>query len=140
VRTRSLVDAGPLVALIDRRDRYHSWAKTEVEKLDPPLYTCEAVLAEACFLLRHLPGASQAVMDLVQKNLVTIGLSIQEEAQTLQKLLMRYADVPISLADACMVRLAELSEESVVWTIDSDFRIYRSNGRSVIPLLIPEDR
>jgi predicted nucleic acid-binding protein len=128
------------VALVDRRDRYHAWAKAKVAKLDPPLHTCEAVLSEACFLLQHVPGGSQAVLDLVQKNLVKVGLSVQDEVQALQKLLLRYADVPISLADACMVRLAELSGSSVVWTIDSDFKIYRSNGRSVIPLMIPEDR
>lgn len=135
-----LVDTGPLVALIDRRDHFHSWAKAEAEKIDYPLYTCESVLSEACFLLQHIPGGSQAVMGFVQEKLLRIELSLQEEAASLKKLLMRYADVPMALADACMVRLSELNEKSVLWTVDSDFRIYRRNGRSAIPILLPAER
>lgn len=133
------MDTGPLVALIDRRDHFHSWAKAEAETIDYPLYTCESVLSEACFLLQHIPGGSQAVMGFVQENLVRIDLSLQNEA-SIKKLLMRYADVPMALADACMVRLSELNEKSVVWTVDSDFRIYRRNGRSAIPMLLPSER
>jgi uncharacterized protein len=140
VRPRVLVDTGPLVALVDRRDGYHSWAKAQVEDIDPPLYTCESVLTEACFLLRHLPGGSQAILDLVQKGLVQVELSLQGEVSDIKRLLMRYADVPMALADACMVRLSELSADSVLWTLDSDFKIYRRNGRAAIPLLMPEDR
>ena len=140
MRTKLLADTGLLVALVDRRDGYHSWAKAQVEGIDPPLYTCEPVLTEACFLLRHLPGGSQAILDLVQKGLVQVELSLQGEVADIKRLLMRYADVPMALADACMVRLSELSEDSVLWTLDSDFKIYRRNGRSAIPLRIPEDR
>jgi uncharacterized protein len=128
------------VSLVNRRDKYHRWATAQVEEVDPPLYTCEAVVTEACFLLNGVPGGSQALLDLVQKNLVKVEFSLQEEASSLKRLLMRYGNVPMDLADACMVRLSELHENSTVWTIDSDFRIYRKNGRSMIPILIPSDR
>lgn len=49
----------------------------------------------------------------------------------------RYADVPMSLADACLVRMSELSDDASVLTLDSDFRIYRRLGRQAIPLLTP---
>lgn len=140
MRTRRLVDTGPLVALLDRRDKYHLWAKAQVEEIDPPLYTCEAVLTEASFLLDGVAGGSQALLDLVQKSLVQVDLSLQEEVSSIKRLLMRYGNVPMDLADACMVRLSELHEDSILWTIDSDFQIYRRNGRSVIPVLMPHDR
>jgi uncharacterized protein len=133
-----LLDTGPLVALLDRRDRYHEWAKTRLAEVRPPLHTCEAVLTEACFLLRRLPGGPQAVLDLVHRGLLTVHFSVQDEAASIQKLLMRYADLPIDLADACLVRLAELTRGSVVLTLDSDFTVYRIRGRSPIPVLMPD--
>lgn len=80
------------------------------------------------------------MFSLLQKGVFTIGLSLQEEASAVAKLLLRYADVPMALADACLVRLAELNKASVLLTLDSDFTIYRMHRRSQIPLLIPEDR
>lgn len=134
-----LTDTGPLVALLDRRDRYHEWAKTQVAGIDPPLYTCEAVLSEACFLLQKVPGGPQSVLDLVHRGLLVVAFSIQNEASVLGSLLMRYSNVPMALADACMVRLAELNPGSLLLTIDSDFEIYRMHGRSPIPIVKPDE-
>lgn len=133
-----LTDTGPLVALLDRRDRYHEWAKAQVEGIDPPLYTCEAVLSEACFLLRQVPGGPQNVLDLVRRGLLVVAFSIQNEASTLVSLLMRYSNVPMALADACMVRLSELNPGSPLLTFDSDFKIYRIHGRGAIPIVMPD--
>ena len=132
-----LTDTGPLVALLDRRDHHHEWAKGQVADLKPPLYTCEAVLSEACFLLRKVPGGAQNVLELVRRGFLAVEFSIQNEASTLGSLLMRYSNVPMDLADACMVRLAELNPGSLLLTVDSDFEIYRMNGRSPIPIIMP---
>lgn len=140
MKARILIDTGPLVALLDRRDAYHAWAKEQVEGVDPPLHTCEAVLAEACFLVSHLPGGPQAVLEAVQQGLVTVGLSLENEVAAIKGLLMRYADVPMALADACMVRLAELNKGCVLLTCDSDFQIYRMDRYSVIPIILPSKR
>ena len=140
MRSTILADTGPLVALLDRRDRHHSWIQGQLEAIEPPLFTCEAVLSEACFLVRRLPGGPQAVLELVRKGLVTVSFSLQSEAAAVQQLLMHYANVPMALADACLVRMAELLDNSLVLTVDSDFEIYRKNGRRAIPLLLPEDR
>jgi predicted nucleic acid-binding protein len=126
------------VALLDRRDKYHAWVKKRLEAIDPPLDTCEAVLSEAAFLLSHLPGGSQALLELIVKGLVAIPFSLQAEARPIQQLLMRYANVPMALADACLVRLTEIHPGSVILTLDSDFQIYRRNGRSAIPVISPE--
>jgi predicted nucleic acid-binding protein len=140
VRSRILLDTGPLVALLNRRDLHHAWVKAQLRELASPLDTCEAVLSEACFLLRHVAGGPQAVIELVTRGLVRVSFSLRDEAKAVQRLMQRYADVPMALADACMVRLAEIHEPSLVLTVDSDFRIYRKHGRRVLPLLLPDDR
>jgi uncharacterized protein len=137
VKIRTIVDTGPLVALLDRKDKYHGWVKKKLKDIDPPLDTCEAVLSEAAFLLSHVPGGPQALLELAVKGLVAVSFSLQGEARPIQQLLMRYSNVPMALADACLVRLTEIHPESVLLTLDSDFQIYRRNGRSVIPMLWP---
>lgn len=132
-----IVDTGPLVAFLNRSDRYHNWTKQQWEQVRPPLLTCEAVLAETCFLMRHLPGGSQAVLELVNRGVIQSTFNLEQEVQPLMKLIKRYADVPMSLADACLVRMAEQHAQSKVFTLDQDFRIYRKHGRQVIPLLMP---
>ena len=138
MRSRTIIDAGPLVALLDRKDRFHDWSRAQVASVEPPLYSCEAALSEAAFLLRRLPGGSQALLELVAKGLVEVSFSLQAETRPVQHLLMRYANVPMSLADACLVRLTEVYSDSVLLTLDSDFRIYRRHGRSVISVLLPD--
>jgi predicted nucleic acid-binding protein len=140
VRSRILLDTGPLVAFLNRRDHHHAWVKAQFGTMDYPVETCEAVLSEACFLLKEVPGGPQAALDLVNRGLVQVTFSLQNEVKAIQHLILRYADVPMSLADACLVRLAEIHEPSLVFTLDSDFKIYRKHGRTVLPLLLPEDR
>ncbi len=132
-----LLDTGPLVALLHRRDKYHAWAKAQVEQLPAPLLTCEPVLTEACFLLRKLSGGSNAVLELVESGLLEVGLQLPGEITALKKLMARYANVPMSLADACLVRLSEQHAHGVVFTLDGDFRIYRRHGRQTIPTIMP---
>jgi predicted nucleic acid-binding protein len=135
---RVLIDTGPLVAFLNRRDQYHAWAKEQMARLEPPLLTCESVLSEVCFLVRNLRGGSEAIIKLVQRGLVTVAFDFQAETTPVGKLLARYANVPISLADACLVRMAELYEGSVILTLDGDFRVYRKHGRYVIPVVMPD--
>jgi len=135
-----LIDAGPLVALLNRRDRHHQWAKAVVAELSAPAYTCEAVLSEACFLLRSFPGGSDAVMALVEADLVKPVFRLADEAASVRRLMARYANVPMSLADACLVRLSELHPGVPVLTLDKDFRIYRRSRRRVVPTVTPPER
>ena len=132
-----IVDTGPLVAFLSRTDRFHNWTKEQWERVSPPMLTCEAVLAETCFLLRHLPNGSQAVLELLDRGVVQPVFRLEEEVRAIMKLLVRYANVPMSLADACLVRMAEQHAESKVLTLDQDFHVYRKHGRGVIPILTP---
>ena len=135
-----LVDTGPLVALLNRRDRFHSWAKARMGELSSPLFTCEPVLAEACYLLRDSPGGAAAVMELLERGVLTVAFQVAAHARSLTALMTKYADVPMSLADACLVRMSELDEKSAVLTVDGDFLLYRRLGRQVIPTMMPQAR
>lgn len=135
---RVLLDTGPLVAYLRRRDQFHGWAREQLGRLRPPLLTCEAVLTEACYLLRNLVGGGPAVMELLDRGILRVAFQLSEHIGTVSQLLDRYADVPMSLADACLVRMAELHQKSSVLTFDSDFRRYRKHRRQVIPLVMPD--
>ena len=133
----TLVDAGPLVAFLNRGDAHHVWARSQLARLQPPLVTCEAVLAEACDLLRRHPGGVPALLTVVDRGLVSVGFRLDEHVRRVAELMDRYADVPMSLADACLVRMSELSPGADVLTLDPGFRHYRRLGRQTIPLIIP---
>ena len=120
-------------------DARHEWAREQFSRLRPPLLTCEPVLSEAAFVLERLGGDAAAALALVEKGVMRVAFSVQEQAASLHVLMHRYADVPMSLADACLVRMTEIIENATVMTFDSDFRVYRRRGRQVIPLLAPQD-
>jgi predicted nucleic acid-binding protein len=133
-----LLDTGPLVSLVNRRERHHDWAAARFGELAPPLETCESVLSEACFLLRRYPGGTDAVMALVERGVVSPSFSLAKEQARVRRFLKRYHETPMSLADACLVRMSELIPDSAVMTLDADFKIYRRHGRELIPLIAPE--
>lgn len=132
-----LLDTGPLVAFLSRQDRYHEWATAQFATMAPPLRTCEAVLTEACFLLRRHAEGSHGVIEFLRRGLIAIDFSLGQEAAFVEELLTRYANVPMSLADACLVRMAEHTAGSTVMTLDTDFHIYRIHGRRIVPTLMP---
>jgi predicted nucleic acid-binding protein len=128
-----------LVALLDRREQHHAWAVEQLAGLRRPLLTCEAVVTEASYLLRHLPRARASILEMLAEGALTIPFQLGEQSRVVLALHERYASVPMSLADACLVRMAELFG-GVVFTLDGDFHIYRRHGRQKIPLVIPEGR
>lgn len=136
----TLLDTGPLVAFLHRRDHYHRWAVRQLSIIEPPLLTCEPVLTEACLLMSGLSGGSEAVLELVETGLILVDVRLSDELIPIRKLMVRYANVPMSLADACLVRMSERHAQGIALTLDGHFRIYRKHGRQVIPLLIPEDK
>jgi predicted nucleic acid-binding protein len=132
-----LVDAGPLVAWLNRKDGYHAWAREQFARLRPPLLTCEPVLTEVAFLLEAAGLDAAVVPDLITRSILDVSFSLEDEAATVSGLMRRYRNVPMSLADACLVRLSEVRQRSRIFTLDSDFRIYRRHGRLIIPTLMP---
>jgi predicted nucleic acid-binding protein len=137
MRRQLLLDTGVLVALLSKADDFHQWATTTVTTVNQPLLTCEAVITEACFLLQRDSRSQQAVLSLVNKGALQIGFCLSDEVQAIEELITRYENVPMSVADACLVRMAELHPESTILTLDSDFRIYRKHRNQQILLITP---
>jgi predicted nucleic acid-binding protein len=121
-----LLDTGPLVALLSRRDSEHERAKALFAECEPPLRTCEAVVVEACHLLRKADTRAPAeVVGLGRKGMYEIALSLSLEFGAVETLFEKYQRRGISLADACLIRCAELYGEPRIMTFDSDFAFYR---------------
>ena len=135
--TSVIVDTGPLVALINRRERNHTWASKVMDTIEPPIFTCDPVISEACFLLQDADGGPDAVLELVARGILRSDFHVATEIDSVRALMKKFASVPMSLADACLVRMTELDQKSVILTLDGDFRIYRRNRRHVVPTIFP---
>jgi predicted nucleic acid-binding protein len=135
--TVAIVDTGPLVAFLDRSEQHHRWVGERIGELDAPLLVCEPVLAEAMYLLSRYAKAQEVLLELVQNGALRVAFRIDENVGALRKLLQKYRDIPMSLADACIVRMAEMHDRHAVLTLDSDFLIYRKYGRSSLALIHP---
>lgn len=132
-----IADTGAIVALIDESDNFHAWANKQAGKLLPPFSTCEAVIAEASYLLKAFEKGQQTLLTFIEQGFLRTEFSLSAEIAQVKALMKKYADVPMGLADACLVRMSELTEGSTVFTLDSDFWVYRKHGKEQIPLLIP---
>jgi len=139
VRSGTLLDTGPIVAYLYSRDAYHDWAVEAFSEVQPPVITCEAVLTEACFLIERNRWPATRVLEYVLESEIRIGLQLEHEIEAIRGLMQRYANVPMSLADACLVRLAEITDLPIC-TLDHDFAIYRAGRRRSLTLITPEPR
>lgn len=135
---RVILDTGPLIAFLNSRDEHHDWSRRQWARIEPPFLTCEAVVAEACFLAGRLAsGAQEAVVTLVERGVLDLSFRLADEAAVVARMMKKYRDLPMSLADACLVRISEQNQRSVVLTLDGDFRIYRRGGRDPVPVRMP---
>ena len=131
-----IVDASFLVTLLSRRDDHHRWSADQALKFPPPWKTCEAVLSEAFHLLGH--GGVAALSALLRRGAVVPAFHFHENSEAVLSLMQKYADVPMSFADACLVRMSETFDDPIILTTDSSFRIYRRHGRQVVPSVLPD--
>ncbi len=134
---RYIVDAGPIVAALNRRDGDHVWAKAVFASLGEPPVTCEAVLTEVCWHLRDSPDAVARVLEMPSRGDLLLFPVAETEGVALAGLVRKYGK-RMDLADAGIVRLAEIFPKAKVITTDvEDFRIYRRHRNEPIPLIHP---
>jgi uncharacterized protein len=133
----TLVDAGFVVALLSRRDTHHKWAVAQAARFAPPWSACDAVVSEAFHLLgpRGVPALSQ----LLLRGVLTSAFNLSSDLEPVLDLIKKYANVPMSLADACLVRMSETLPNPMILTTDADFRIYRRHSRQIVPCVMPGD-
>lgn len=133
---RHILDAGPLIAALNRNDLYHGWACETLARLGPPFHTCPEVVAEAA----AMTGQPRVLVEMVQAGDLRLDFDLQTQSAAVLVLLKKYRDRGMDLADACIVRMSELSRTCRVVTVDrTDFTVYRRNGRDAIPLLCPPE-
>ena len=133
-----LLDTGPLVSFLAAGLQHHAWAVEQWKQFRPPLLTCEPVLTEADYLLKRERRPTDSLFALLERGIIRIALAVEEQQSDLRALMRRYRNRPMSLADACLVRLSEMHHAAEVITLDGDFRIYRRHGNQVIPVRMPD--
>ena len=135
-----ILDTGPLVAYLCHSDKYHGWAKKRFQEIVSPLLTCQAVISESCFLTRNIPQGRETILEMIERNLIQTEFNLNAEATALKQLIHKYQNVPMSLADACLIRMAEIYEDAKILTLDKDFTIYRKNRNAKVACIAPFDR
>ena len=130
-----IVDASFLVTLLSGSESNHHWAAEQARLSPPPWKTCEAVLSEAFRLLGSRGTPSLAA--LLRREAVVPAFHLDENAEAVLRLMQKYVDVPMSFADACLVRMTETLNDPALLTTDADFRIYRRHSRQAIPCILP---
>ena len=135
--SRVLLDTGPLVALFSTREASHAWVLENFSAWTEPCVTCEPVLTEAFHLLAKVHGGCASLRTALRERLIILDFDIRTELSSVLQLMERYEDIPMSLADASLVRMAELSGNAQVFTLDKDFRIYRKNRTGAIAFIAP---
>ncbi len=131
-----LLDTGCIVALLDRSERHHEQCAQVLADLEAPLATCEAVIAETCYLLRGLEGAARAVLENIERGVFSVPYRAAERASALRALMKKYADLPMDFADACLVDMAAEFGTGRILTLDGDFRVYRWARNRPFELLV----
>jgi len=132
-----IADTGFVVAFLSKADNYNGWAVETAARVNMPILTCEAVVAETAF---HMKSATP-VLEMVREGMIEIGFNAQVEITHLRELAKRFSDRRPDFADLCLIRMSELYPRYTVLTTDEhDFRVYRRNKRDAIPLLCPPRR
>lgn len=137
MRNLIIADTGPIVGLVNERDQWSEWSIKNSVNLSIPYLTCEAVITEACFVLQDLADGEQKVLEFLNRGVLKIAFSLSTETTAVKTLMNKYKNIPMSLADACLVRMSEINDDAAVFTVDQDFLIYRKQGRKKIPLISP---
>lgn len=134
-----LLDTGAIVALLDRTDGFHLRCADAMAAVKAPLITCEAVITESCYLLRGIPGAAEAVLHSVVSRDFLIPFGLSESAMGVHRILSKYRDRHIDLADAVLIHLANEFNAGEILTVDRDFEIYRWGRNNSFRTLVPWD-
>lgn len=137
MKQRVVVDTGPLVAAIDRDDQWHLPTIQLMQRIAPPMVTCEAVLAETWFLLRHQPDGWQKIEKWLKQDILVIDLSLRDKSRLFRTLALihQYHDLPMSMADASLITMLEERAHSAIFTWDHHFQVYRLHGREPVTLI-----
>jgi predicted nucleic acid-binding protein len=140
VTTYLILDTGPLIAALNPHDPLHEWSEEQLRISSSAFITCEAVIAETAYFLSKWRRGIGVLFKFLEEAPVHFPFSYAQNRIEIRELIEKYSDVPMSFADACLVRLSELYPDAPILTLDSDFLIYRRNKNERLPVLIPKER
>lgn len=132
-----VIDAGPVVAYLNRHDEHHEWAVEQFQRFTS-FETCEAVVSEACARLAYARLDQTLVVRLLEEGGLTLTFNAPYNVGRILHLMEKYRDQPMDFADACLVVMSEENDDTLVVTTDGDFQVYRRNGRDLIPAIAPD--
>jgi uncharacterized protein len=132
-----LLDTGVIVALLDSSDSFHQRCANIMAELRAPLVTCEAVIAESCYLLRNVKGTAEVILESVAAREFLIPQGLGDIVGDLRLIFHKYRDRKIDLADAILVQLATEFRTGDILTLDRDFHIYRWGRNNAFNMLVP---
>jgi uncharacterized protein len=123
---RVLVDTGPIVAILSRRDQYHRTCVEALREMPGPLFTCWPVITEAAWLLRRDSNAIQQLLISIDAGLFELLALTTADAKPISSMMKKYRDIRIQLADAALIHLAARDGLDTIFTLDQrDFSVYR---------------
>lgn len=131
-----LLDTGMIVALLDPTDSYHTRCSDAMADIGAPLVTCETVIAESCYLLRRVEGAVEAILHSVATREFLVPISLADAAIPVRRVMAKYRDRQIDLADAFLIHLADEFDTGDILTVDRDFRVYRWGRNNQFQVLV----
>ena len=134
-----LVDTSFIIALYNKSDRRHAQCMYMLDAVEQQAVTCEAVVTESCYMLRQVRGAMADILATIETGALEIRFQLDRSAGKVRALLEKYRDLPASLADACLVQMADELDTGDILTLDSDFKRYRWRRNRAFNLLIPLD-
>lgn len=132
-----LIDTGPIVAFLNKNDQYHSFVKKNMSLLRAPFYSCEAVITESFFLMSRIPTGVDKLIELLEMQYILIQPVYSENQSSVHHLIQSYSNIPMSMADACLVQMMDQKKDSSIFTLDSDFQIYRSLKGERLQVIAP---
>ncbi len=132
-----LIDSGPLVAFLSSNEKYHRWVLEQMSDMSGDLITTEAVLSEVVFLLKNHSSALNAISSLVGQGILRIDPAFSESPTDYIELVLKYSDLPSSVADVSLVYLHSKLKNSVIFTLDSDFLVYKDKSGKPLRLVAP---
>jgi predicted nucleic acid-binding protein len=132
-----LIDAGPLIALVDAADQHHAKCVAALKSLREPLATIWPPLVEAMYLLSDLPAAQDAIWEMLERGAIALLPLDANDFPRIRELMRKYANRRMDLADAALLRVAEREGLRKIFILNRrDFSVYRLHNR-IRPTLIP---
>ncbi|MCP9292932.1 type II toxin-antitoxin system VapC family toxin [Gracilimonas sediminicola] len=131
------IDAGPIVAILNRRDQHHLWASEKISGIEENLVTTSIIISEAFHILRKVPNGIKGLFRTIEEGFIDVEEAYPKNMDYIHKQVLKYSDNDASLGDISILSLVEDSNNAQIFTLDFDFHIYRDLKGNPLDLISP---